>query len=209
DVGCGWGHTALELAPRCRSLVAIEPNPVLADYARKLALARGDGRVRVERAGIEELPSFGQFDLVMLDNVLEHIPDQPAAFASISAALRSGGVAYLIVPNKLWPIEAHYHLPFLAYLPLSLANAYLRLTGRGRDYRDASYAPTLFRLRRLASRHPELTMYLVPPADPTLAQGGDSPLYAWGTAALRRFPALWLISKVFLVLLVKQSDGAS
>ena len=98
----------------------------------------------------------------------------------------------------------HYRLPFLSYLPLRAANAYLRLTGRGTNYTDASYAPTHWSLARAFRRRPELRWRYVTPADLALTTLGAAWHYRLGVAALGRFPWLWVISKVFLLVAVKQ-----
>jgi hypothetical protein len=145
------------------------------------------------------------FDLAVMDNVLEHIEDQREALHQMSSLLALGGVAFLLIPNKLWPIEVHYKLPFLSYLPLPAANLYLRASGRGRDYRDASYAPTYLGLQGLLRERPELDARFTLPADTSLAQGGASTTYRLGTELIRRWPALWAISKSFLVLAKKMA----
>jgi len=150
------------------------------------------------------------YDLVIMDNVLEHLADQPSALAAVSRALRPGGLVYILVPNKLWPIEVHYRLPLLSYLPLRWANWYLRMTGRGTDYADASYAPTYWGLRRLLRQRAELSYALVLPARIELAVGGAAWHYRWGVRAIRACPLLWVISKAFLVVAKKQpAESAS
>lgn len=201
DVGCGYGHTAAELARICRSVTGIEPSEPLAKEAVRLAASVP--RLTIRQASVYELEPSPEFDVVVLDNVFEHLPDSPRALAILSGCLRPGGVMYLLLPNKLWPIEAHYHLPFLSYLPLSWANRYLRWTGRGTDYTDASYAPTYWRLCRLLRERRELRFQFVLPADLRWTTAGAAWHYRLGVAALRRFPALWAISKAFLVVAVK------
>jgi hypothetical protein len=137
---------------------------------------------------------------VVLDNVFEHLPDQPRALKIISATLRVGGVLFLLAPNKFWPIEVHYGLPMLSYLPLGLANRYLRWTGRGTDYTDASYAPTWFSLNRMLRARPELSFRYVLPAHLELATAGRSFHYRLGAALIRRIPWLWAVSKSLLVI---------
>ncbi|MFR9803235.1 class I SAM-dependent methyltransferase [Pseudonocardia sp. RS010] len=206
DVGCGYGHTSAELARLAHEVVGVEPNELLAEHAGELART-STPPFAFRRAGVESLGTGsdgGAFDVVVLDNVLEHLPDQHLALERVSHCLRPGGVVYILVPNKLWPIEAHYTLPFLSYLPLPLATRYLRLSGRGTDYRDASYAPTARRLRRLVEDAPGLDPHFTLPGDVSLAEGGGSALYRWGVRALRRWPALWTISKALLVVAVKQ-----
>lgn len=199
DVGCGYGFTALELARNARSVVGLEPSRTFADHAGALAVDNGFTNLTIRRGDLADMAPEPRFHLAVLDNVFEHIADQPAALKRIGELLVPGGAAFILVPNKLWPIEVHYSLPLLSWLPLPLANAYLRASGRGTDYTDASYAPTLMSLRKMFADRPELDWRLVLPADVSLAQGGASPLYRFGVDAIRRFPALWAVSKALLV----------
>ena len=201
DVGCGYGHTAYELSKACEFVVGIEPYEQLARHG--IALASERPNLEIRHQGIYELDELERYDLIVLDNVFEHLPDQPHALERLSAALRPGGALYLLMPNKLWPVEVHYRLPFLSYLPVPIANRYLQLTKRGTDYTDASYAPTYWALRRMLDARAELTYQFVLPADVSLADGGSALHYKLGIAAIQRFPALWAISKAFLVVAVK------
>ncbi len=204
DAGCGYGFTTIELARRCRRVVGIEPSAGLIDEARRLGEESGLDNVEFRRLPISELVECDAFDLVVLDNVLEHVADQRLALERLSSALKPGGALFVIVPNKLWPIEVHYDLPFLSYLPLSLANRYLRLTRRGTDYADACHAPTYFGIRRLFAERPELVHRFVLPAELSLATLGTSIHYRLGAAALRQCPWLWVISKIFVLVAVKR-----
>ncbi|HEV8658839.1 MAG TPA: class I SAM-dependent methyltransferase [Thermoanaerobaculia bacterium] len=202
DIGCGYGYTAVALARRCRSVVAIEPSRDLYNLARSVVADSVLLNIDLRPAGIEDIKERAAFDLVILDNVLEHIADQAGALKIIADSMRPAGVLYLLVPNKLWPLEAHYGLPFLSYLPLSWANRYLRLTRRGTDYRDAGYAPTYGRLIRLL-RDAGLDAHFVVPADLSLTVEGSALHYRIGAAVLRRAPWLWRFAKGFLVIATK------
>ncbi len=204
DVGCGYGHTALELARRCGSAIGIEPSAALYEHAEGLRRESARQNLEFRRQSVYDLDDRECYDLIVLDNVLEHLDDQPRALARMERALKPGGLLFIIVPNRLWPIEVHYRLPFLSYLPLAWANRYLRLTGRGEDYTDASFAPTYWGLRRLLRGQHDLRHHFVPPCDVSLATLGHTRRYAVGVAAIRRFPWLWAISKVFLVIAVKR-----
>jgi len=204
DVGSGYGHTALALARQCKSVVGIEPNLPLWRSACALQQDAGQENLEFRHTGIYELDGSEQFDLIVLDNVLEHLPDQPLALRIISDCLAPAGAAYILVPNRLWPLEVHYGLPFLSYLPLSWANRYLRLSGRGTDYTDASYMPTYWRLNDLLMARRELSFQYVLPADIRLAAGGSAWHYRLGVRAIRRWPWLWAISKALLVVVRKR-----
>ncbi len=203
DIGCGYGHTARELARHTGHVVGIEPSRTLFTSAQQVGAASGLSNLEYCPLGIYQLGDREAFDLVVLDNVLEHLPDQPRALEAISHLLAPGGVAYILVPNRLWPIEVHYHLPFLSYLPLPLANLYLRMSGRGTDYTDASYAPTYWRLNRLLRTRKELSFSYVLPANLSLTTRGNAWHYRLGAAAIRRWPCLWAVSKALLVVVKK------
>ena len=200
DLGCGYAHTALELARHVRKVVGMEPSGALHQGALKLRAQREVRNIELRHAGIEGVHEREAYDLIVLDNVFEHLPDQPEALRRLSRALRAGGAIFVLTPNKLWPIEAHYRLPFLAYLPLPLANVYLRLTGRGSDYTDASYAPTYGRVKRLFLAHPELEFSFELPENLGLTYSGAALHYRVGASLIRRFPFLWRVSKSFLII---------
>jgi SAM-dependent methyltransferase len=198
DLGSGYGDTAAELAKHFRWVEGIEPTSRLVKTAR--ATHHLDN-VRFRQGGVEDLDDVEKFDLVVLDNVYEHLPDHATGLTRIAHALRPGGVLYLLTPNRLWPIEAHYRLPFLAWLPLPLAHRYLRITRRGKDYTDASYAPTSWSLARELDKV-GFEWRFVLPGDPYAVRMGG-PHYQLGMAMLRRWPQLWAISKSLLVVAVK------
>jgi SAM-dependent methyltransferase len=197
DIGCGYGATALALGARCATVVGIEP---FAEIAAAAAQAAGESaNVSIVRADILTWKTDQKFDLVILDNVYEHIADHRRLVAQMLSLLAPGGVFYVVVPNKLWPIEVHYHLPFLSYLPLRVANAYLRASGRGDDYTDASYAPTFWSIQRDFAAFPELAYEFTLPADLALTEQGASPLYRAGAWLIGRHRMFWALSKAFVI----------
>jgi SAM-dependent methyltransferase len=204
DVGCGYGHTAVELARLCRHVVGIDVSQTLIEHALEVKQHAKLPNVEFACHKVEDLQDVGRYDLVILDNVLEHLPSQQTALQRVAQSLKPGGTVYILVPNRLWPIEVHYHLPFLSYLPLSLANLYLRLTKRGSDYSDARFAPSFRSLNRLLRHCAGVSFRYVLPADLSLATMGQSLHYRIGVAALRLWPCLWIISKMFLVVGVKE-----
>jgi SAM-dependent methyltransferase len=64
--------------------------------------------------------------------------------------LKPGGICYLAVPNRYWPMEPHYRLLLLSWMPRSLANCYVRLAGRGTHYPEQ--LPSYWSIRRLSRR---------------------------------------------------------
>ena len=75
----------------------------------------------------------------------------------------------------------------------------MRITGRGSDYRDASFAPTHWGLNRLLSDPPVWDYQYVVPANVAWATAGHRWHYRLGVCLLQRWPTLWAVAKVFLV----------
>lgn len=73
-------------------------------------------------------------DVVICTHVYEHVPNAQKLFSEIYRVLKPGGICYLAAINALWPIEPHYDLPFLSYLPKRLANIYIRIKGKKEYY---------------------------------------------------------------------------
>jgi 2-polyprenyl-3-methyl-5-hydroxy-6-metoxy-1,4-benzoquinol methylase len=203
DVGCNRGFTTTALAGLCKEVVGIEPSDLVEHAVARQAEERLPN-VTFRRQFAEELTEREEYDFVLLDNVFEHMAHQAAALEKICQAMKPGAVLYIVVVNKLWPIEIHYKLPFLSYLPLRLANAYLRATGRGTDFTDCSYAPTYFGLKRYLRARKELTWQFVVPARLNWTATGAAWHYRLGVKLLTKFPLLWVISKGFLVVAKKQ-----
>ena len=101
EVGAGIGtFSGRLLAAGCDRLVLVEPH---AESAAILAAKfGGDDRVSIVRAslpGAEGLRAeLAQNDLVLSQNVLEHIEDDTAAVAEMASLLRPGGMLDLLVP---------------------------------------------------------------------------------------------------------------
>ena len=95
DIGCGNGQRLLELQTYgCQTLYGVEPTAGAAEQARRHT--RADIRAcLLEQARLPE----GQFGLVILNQVLEHVPSPPETLALIHRLLAGGGRLYLTVPN--------------------------------------------------------------------------------------------------------------
>jgi len=143
DVGSSFGLVAKHLAPRFRYTLGVEYELEAIREAGKwaterLLFLRGDG----QRLPIQD----EAVDVVVCTQVYEHVADSRALFAEIERVLVPGGVCFFSGPNRLYPIERHYKLPIVHWLPDAWANRLLRILGRaeGLDVHSA----TLWTLRR-------------------------------------------------------------
>jgi SAM-dependent methyltransferase len=104
----------------------------------------------------------GSFDVVVSNHVIEHVGDNDAQLAhlsEISRVLAPGGICYLATPSRWAPIEPHYKVPLLSWLPERMRSPYLRLTGRGSVYdcNPLGYRDLLRLFRRTGLRHADRT----------------------------------------------------
>lgn len=77
------------------------------------------------------------FDLVISNHVIEHVgspENQAGHVAEIYRVLEKSGILYLAVPNKWRIVEPHYRLPFLSWLPQTLATRWLRYLKKADEY---------------------------------------------------------------------------
>lgn len=89
-------------------------------------------------------------DVVICSQIHEHVQDQDKLFDEIRRVLRPGGACYFAATNRWVPLEPHYRMWFLSWLPRSLADVYLKARGRGDHYYERMVG--LAELRRLTSR---------------------------------------------------------
>jgi SAM-dependent methyltransferase len=87
---------------------------------------------------------------VVCAQVYEHVPSDVQLFAEIHRVLRPDGIVFFSGPNWLFPVEPHYFLPFLHWLPRPWADAYLRMTGKGNHFYERSRH--IWGLRRVLRR---------------------------------------------------------
>jgi ubiquinone/menaquinone biosynthesis C-methylase UbiE len=132
DIGCSAGFFTMALAPHFKEVVGLD----IDEQALALATQGCNApNVRFARGDSMWLDlADDSVDLVLCNHVYEHVPDARQLFREIHRVLRPGGRCYLGAASRLTPIEPHYHLPFLSWLPKPLAHRYMRITGKGREY---------------------------------------------------------------------------
>ena len=77
------------------------------------------------------------FDIVISNHVIEHVGDRDAQRAHLrecKRVLAPDGYGYLAVPNRWMLVEPHFKLAFLSWLPIPVADAYVRMAGKGTHY---------------------------------------------------------------------------
>jgi SAM-dependent methyltransferase len=148
DFGCGDGRLLYELRRRgqVRRLAGV-------DFSRRsLALASGlhaadGGEGRVALAP-ELSAAEGPFDVVVMMEVLEHIPDTEvrAVLASVRGALAPGGRLVLTVPSVNVPLNAKHYRHYDEALLRAQTDGLFRLAELGWVHRTGAGSRMLARL---------------------------------------------------------------
>lgn len=141
DFGSGSGRTVKWLRDRGFSSYGIDVEEAYVEKANSLL---GPGAVHLVRSGRSDFED-GAFDLVVSDQVLEHVRNGEEAVAEISRLTRSGGYSVHMFPSALRPQELHIKQPFVHWMksaPLQYAaiKALLRMGIGATYFRDYSLA---------------------------------------------------------------------
>lgn len=143
ELGCASGLMSEEFAKQFGRVVGLDVN------AEAIAATRSrpvPANVSYLLGDATRLPFDDEsFDLVVCAQVYEHVGDSLSLMREIYRVLRNRGVCFFSGPNRLWPIEDHYGLPFLHWLPRAAAGWLLRLTGRGRFYAESPQTSRVLR----------------------------------------------------------------
>lgn len=154
DVGCGDAGALIAFAEKGATCAGIECFDTSLDRGR---LRAADHDVEVDlRKGVAESIPFpdASFDLVMLDNVLEHVSDRPRTLREARRVLRPGGILYMVTPKpfalySLWN-DPHYDLAWLVLMPRRMQIWYFeKIRGGGKGTYDVGVIPTRRAIRRL------------------------------------------------------------
>ena len=111
DVGAGSGG-ALERFNHTNRIVALDQRP-----PQRGSWLDAPNVTTVVADAAEGLPyADGEFDVVFCSSVIQYLPaERRAAFA---AELRRVGVRYFVqTPNRRFPVDPHYQVPFIQFLP--------------------------------------------------------------------------------------------
>jgi SAM-dependent methyltransferase len=126
--GCGVGTYIERLAPRGGTVFGLE-------YELSRAKKAHEQHEHILGAAGEHLPfPDNSFDLVLSNEVIEHVLDDRAAIQEIVRTLKPGGRLALFCPNRGYPFETHgiywrgtYHfgnIPLVNYLPRPWRNRF-------------------------------------------------------------------------------------
>ena len=154
DVGCGDAGALIAFAENGASCAGIETFETSLERGRLRAADHGV-EVDLKKGAGEAIPfPDSSFDLVMLDNVLEHVNDRPLTLRELRRVLKPGGILYMVTPKpfslySLWN-DPHYDLAGLVLMPRRMQIWYFeKIRGGGKGTYDVGVIPTRRAIRGL------------------------------------------------------------
>ena len=122
DIGAGAGRHSFELYRRGADVIAFDQSAAdMAEVATMFSAMQFEGQVpegakaRTEVGDALNLPYADEsFDVVLISEVLEHVPEDTRAIAELTRILKPGGVAAVTVPRSFpekicWALSDAYH----------------------------------------------------------------------------------------------------
>ena len=146
DVGAGEGSTSRLLSKK-NFVVSLE---MKSERIKKIS--RTDS-VQPIMADSLRLPfKYGSFNLIILQDVIEHLPISEGFVNDLSYLLKANGIIYISTPNRLSLLniisDPHWGLPFLSLFKRDQIKKYFLKNFRKSDYRRNDIAE-LFSLKEL------------------------------------------------------------
>jgi ubiquinone/menaquinone biosynthesis C-methylase UbiE len=138
DCGCGAGEYV-------RALSRLGGHAYGFEYQTEKLLANDSGSADDRLAGgdIQNIPfPDASFDLAIVNEVLEHVPDDLAGLREVHRILKPTGTLVVLSPNRLYPFETHgvywkrsdrrlsHTVPFIPYIPIPVGRTFLRYWAR-------------------------------------------------------------------------------
>lgn len=148
DLGCGVGEYVRAFERQGAKSIGLDVDLVrLKEARRRSGITHWRDSQYLAAAG-ETLPfNNGSLDVVILNEVIEHVENDQATLYEISRTLSDNGHCVIFAPNRLYPFETHGiylgkryifgNIPLINWLPRPLRN---RLVPHARVYEQSDWS---------------------------------------------------------------------
>lgn len=157
DVGCLDGGVSIAFAMRGCDVIGIDLDEDCIQRARILNEHFGTACAFIKEDILDSAFSDGQFDLIIANDVIEHVDSQDAFAREMSRLLGPGGILYISAPNRFSPAiiksDPHFRVIGLSLLPRKIAQFYIERIRKkinplyGKYH--LGYYPTYFSVKKL------------------------------------------------------------
>ncbi len=153
DIGCGNGGTSLKLAQLHANVTAVDIRPDLFERFKFR-------NITFHHGSFELLPfEKEKFDIIILQDVLEHVPNPETTITKIKSLLSKTGIIYISTPNRLSLLNAisdpHWSMPFVSLLSRKWVRFFVKDIFRKdlRQREDWAALLSLFKLKKIMNRN--------------------------------------------------------
>ncbi len=105
DIGCGSGSISFYVAKKVKKVVGIDVSMKAVDNcinsAKQLRISEKAAFKRVNFLNLNELEKF---DMIIMNEVIEHIQEDKKAIKKVSLLLNEGGYLYISTPSRNAPL---------------------------------------------------------------------------------------------------------
>jgi ubiquinone/menaquinone biosynthesis C-methylase UbiE len=137
DCGCGAGEYVSSMRAQGATSWGIEFSK------EKVATSHESVSGRLSVGDLQSIAiRSDSIDVALLNEVLEHVPDESRALREVHRVLRPGGTLLVFSPNRRYPFETHgarfrwsgrrmpHYLPLVPYVPLRLSQLAIEFWAR-------------------------------------------------------------------------------
>jgi len=119
DVGCGRGDTVAWLCAQGWDAYGIDISPEYIQRGREYLAEEGADPARLQVLNDDLTYPFpdGMFDVVLSDQVIEHVADLELFASEVARISAPGACGLHIFPARWRPVECHLKSPFVHWLP--------------------------------------------------------------------------------------------
>lgn len=149
DVGCAAGIISMYLSRYFREVVGTDIDEEAIHQAKKIKgknlsfkLLNSDGTFPFKK---------NSFDVIVANQIYEHVGKTKLLIKEINRVLKPNGICFFGAGNRLVIKDAHYpSLPFVSWIPVWLANYYVRIFNQGSYYEPR--LKTIFGIKKMLKK---------------------------------------------------------
>ena len=164
EIGCGTGLLLFQIAPETKAYYGIDISSISLEYIQQQILQEPEkyGHVNLAKKRADEIGDIGgnNFDVVILNSVIQYFPNVEYLLKVISQAIRivkPGGIV-LLGDVRSWPLMKAFHSSVQLYQAtpsLSLQQIKAKIDRKMEQETELLVSPELF--VALKEKHPEIT----------------------------------------------------
>ena len=153
DIGCGEGGTSLKLDKLGANVTAVDIRTDIKEKFKKT-------KINFLCCSIDDIFfNKKKYDVIILQDVLEHLPDPEKTIKNVRELLSKTGIIYISTPNRFSLLniisDPHWHLPLISLFPRKwvklIVNNMLRIDCRQRE--DWAALLSLFMLKKITKQN--------------------------------------------------------